>query len=84
VEGVWSEEIAGPVQLWRSTTDTVAVFSARTGVQPMKETFPLELASEAYDDDRQGAFSSGAPNRSLAGHGATDRPVAPFGVTRRD
>jgi D-arabinose 1-dehydrogenase-like Zn-dependent alcohol dehydrogenase len=41
------------IQGWYSGTsidsqDTLA-FSARTGVRPMNETFPLERASEAFD-----------------------------------
>ncbi len=43
----------GSIKGWYSGTsidsqDTLA-FSARSGVRPMNETFPLDRASEAYD-----------------------------------
>lgn len=53
VSPLWLLAGCRSIKGWYSGTsidsqDTLA-FSARTGVRPMNETFPLERASEAYD-----------------------------------
>jgi hypothetical protein len=59
------------IQGWPSGTsadseDTLA-FSARNGVRPMTELFPLERAAEAYrsHDERQGALPGGGDDGKL-------------------